>query len=218
VDGELNSTAGVTVAGGALGGSGVINGNIVVNAGGTLAPGASAGKLTVNGTVTLQGTTLMEIDPTGPTNDLLQVSTPLAFGGTLVVTNIGDTLLGGESFDLFNSPGLSGSFATLQLPPLASGLSWNTSQLNVTGTISVTGTLLSPAISSLTYGGTNVIVSGTQGAPNGNYYVLTSTDVTLPLVSWEFVSTNTFDALGNFSFTNAVDPGDPQRFYRIQLP
>jgi autotransporter-associated beta strand protein len=218
VDGVLNSTAGVTVAGGSLGGTGIINGNLVVNSGGTLAPGASAGKLTVNGTVTLQGTTRLEINRTGPTNDLLQVSTPLAFGGTLVVTNIGSTLLGGESFDLFNSPGLSGAFTTVQLPPLAAGLSWNTSQLNVTGTISVTGTLLPPAISSLTYGGTNVIVNGTQGAPNGSYFVLTSIDVTLPLASWEFVATNTFDALGNFSFTNTVDPGDPQRFYRIQLP
>jgi fibronectin-binding autotransporter adhesin len=218
VDGVLSTGSGVIVAGGALGGNGNINVNVTVQAGGTLSPGASAGKLTVNGTVTLQGTTLMEIDHTGPTNDLLQVSTPLAFGGILVVTNIGSTLLGGESFDLFNSPGLSGSFTTVQLPPLAAGLSWNTSQLNVTGTISVTGTLLPPAISSLTYGGTNVIVSGTQGAPNGSYYVLTSTDVALPLAGWDFVSTNTFDALGNFSFTNAVDPGDPQRFYRIQLP
>jgi len=63
-----------------------------------------------------------------------------------------------------------------------------------------------------------VIVSGMQGAPNGSYFVLTSIDVALPLAGWEFVSTNTFDAFGNFSFTNAVDPGDPQRFYRIQLP
>jgi len=166
----------------------------------------------------LQGTTLMEINRTGPTNDLLQVSTPLAFGGTLVVTNVGGTLMGGESFDLFNSPGLSGSFTTIQLPPIGSGLSWNTSQLAVNGTISVAGTLALPSISVLSYFGTNVTVNGTQGVTNGNYFVLTSTDVALALASWEVLATNLFDANANFSFTNAVDPGDAQRFYRIQLP
>ena len=75
-----------------------------------------------------------------------------------------------------------------------------------------------PSLTTLAFSGTNVVVSGTQGAPNGTYFVLTATDVALPLASWEVVLTNTFDAGGNFSFTNAVDPGDLQRFYRIQLP
>jgi hypothetical protein len=88
----------------------------------------------------------------------------------------------------------------------------------VNGTISVTGSLLLPLISTLSYSGSSVTVSGTRGVTNGTYYVLTATDIAQPLASWEVVLTNNFDAIANFSFTNAVDPGDPLRFYRIQLP
>jgi autotransporter-associated beta strand protein len=218
VNGSLTSVSGVTVAGGSLSGNGTITGNVTVQSGGTIAPGSSAGKLTVTGTVTLQGTTLMEVNRTGPTNDLLSVSTPLTFGGTLVVTNIGPTLVGGETFDLFDAPSLGGSFTTVQLPPLGFGLSWNTSQLGVSGTVNVIGTLSRPSIASIALSGTNVVLSGVHGTTNGTYYVLTSTDLTQPLSSWTFLATNTFDANGNFSFSSAVDPVDEQRFYLIQLP
>jgi hypothetical protein len=90
--------------------------------------------------------------------------------------------------------------------------------LAVNGTISVTGTLALPKLTTLAYSGTNVVVNGIQGVPHGSYYVLTATDVTQPVVNWESVATNLFDASGNFTFTNTVDPLDVLRFYRIQLP
>ncbi len=140
-----NSFAGgVTVNAGTLGGHGAMPGPLVVAVGGTFAPGTSPGVFTVTNDVTLSGTTLMEVSRTGAalTNDrLVVVSGALAFGGTLTVTNLNQPLVGGEVFDLFDfNNGLSsGTFSAINLPALATHLSWDTSQFYVDGTIRVTG-------------------------------------------------------------------------------
>jgi hypothetical protein len=74
-----------------------------------------------------------------------------------------------------------------------------------------------PVISSISVSGANAILSGTNGAPDWPYIVLTSTDLTLPAGAWTIVSTNTFDNSGNFISTNSADPSLPQLFYRLQL-
>ncbi|MCC7374536.1 MAG: immunoglobulin domain-containing protein [Verrucomicrobiales bacterium] len=66
---------------------------------------------------------------------------PLACGGTLVIRQLPGALSGGESFNLLSAPSYSGSFAKIQLPPLTSGLSWDTSKLLIDGTIRVQGSV-----------------------------------------------------------------------------
>ena len=61
-------------------------------------------------------------------------------------------------------------------------------------------------------------MSGSNGTPNTSYYVLTSTNVTLPLSNWSRIVTNQFDGSGNFIFSNAINPGILQYFFRLQLP
>jgi len=64
----------------------------------------------------------MEISQNGTTvsNDLFQVLKPLAYGGTLTVTNIGPgPLTAGSHFQLFSAASYSGSFSAITLPPLA---------------------------------------------------------------------------------------------------
>jgi len=75
-----------------------------------------------------------------------------------------------------------------------------------------------PAIGGLRATGSNLVFSGAGGATNGTYYVLTSTNVGLPLNLWTIVATNVFDGNGNFSFTNSPDPSQSQLFYLLQLP
>lgn len=75
-----------------------------------------------------------------------------------------------------------------------------------------------PQIGSIVLSGTDVVFRGSGGSPDGLYYVLGSTDVTLPLVNWTRLATNRFDSSGNFSTTNGVDPNFAQRFLLIQLP
>ena len=75
-----------------------------------------------------------------------------------------------------------------------------------------------PAIGKLTLTANNLIFSGSNGAPNGMFYVLASTNVAQPLTNWTVISTNNFDAGGNFNFTNPVDANNFQEFYLLKFP
>ena len=75
-----------------------------------------------------------------------------------------------------------------------------------------------PTIGGISVANGQVVLSGTGGIATSNYYVLASTNLSLPVSGWTSLGTNTFDQSGNFSFTNAVDPAAPQRFYLIQVP
>ena len=136
VDGSL-STGPVLVNGGTLGGNGTIAGATIVASAGTLSPGASIGTLTFSGSVTLSGTTLMEIDRGAIPNADLVVAAALTNGGTLVVTNIGVSLMELDTFNLFDAASFNGTFASITLPALTGGLAWDLSQLYVDGTIRV---------------------------------------------------------------------------------
>ena len=77
----------------------------------------------------------------------------------------------------------------------------------------------SPAtFGTVTRSGTNLIVSGTGGTTNGTYYVLTTTNLTLPIIQWTPISTNLFDGSGNFIFTNPITADPPQLFFLLQSP
>ncbi len=75
-----------------------------------------------------------------------------------------------------------------------------------------------PTIGSINLSGSNLIVSGSGGPANGNYYVLTATNVALPVANWSRIATNPFSGTGTFAFTNVFSPGTPQQFFRLQLP
>jgi hypothetical protein len=64
--------------------------------------------------------------------------------------------------------------------------------------------------------GANVVITGTNGQPSGVYYVLSSTNVALPLANWTTLATNTFNSSGSFTSTIPISPTDKQRFYVIQ--
>src|SRR5204863_1101026 len=75
-----------------------------------------------------------------------------------------------------------------------------------------------PVMTSASVQGGNLVISGTNGYINGTYYVLSSTNVALPLSSWEPIATNSFDGAGNFTFSAPIDPAKPQRFFMMQVP
>jgi T5SS/PEP-CTERM-associated repeat protein len=200
-------------------GDGTINGTLTVQTGGTISPGTSIGKIVLSDPPLLQGATIMEIskDGTSRTNDLIQMTGTLTYGGTLTVSNLGPTALtAGDNFKLFSAGTYAGEFTTLALPPLDSGLEW-TNRLLLDGSIEVIG-LLPPAFSRITATGTNVIVVGTNGTPGANYAVLTATNISLPVNNWFSLFTNQFNAGGGFSFTNGIAPNELQRYFRIRTP
>ncbi len=219
VNGALTGVGTVTVNSGVtLGGNGFISGETTIQTGGKVAPGTSIGTLTVNNTATLQGGAVMEINRTNSPNADKLAATSVVLGGTLTVTNIGPAALkSGDSFTLF-SGALSGSITPTTLPPLWPGLSWDTGSLNSLGVIRVAGTALPPHISSISVSGGNLTLSGSGGLAGATFYLLSSTNLTLPVSSWTRIATNSFTAGGNFTSLVAKDPSVPQNYFTILAP
>lgn len=130
-NGAFNQQVGAVLDGG---GSFVFNGGY--------APGNSPGAVTIVGDVTFGNLNIATFEIGGTTlgaqYDHLSVNGALAFGGTLnVVWYNGFTAAAGQTFDLFNFTSSTGSFSTLNLATLSSGLTWNTTNLYTNGSISV---------------------------------------------------------------------------------
>jgi hypothetical protein len=171
--------------------------------------------MTITNAVTLGGTTAVELNRNIGTNDVIRGAATINYGGTLTITNVAGTLTPGDSFRVFYAGAYTGGFAAIVPPMPGSGLAWD-----ITGLTN--GTLRAvvaprPRINAIAQSGANLVISGSNGIPNGSYYVLTSTNVSAPLATWTRLATNAFSAAGTFSFTNAVD-ASARRFFAIQLP
>ena len=204
-------------SGATLAGSGIIAGATTLDNGATLAPGNSAGTLTFSNSLTLNDGTVMQFE-LGTNSDHVVVSGAFALAGTINVTAIGG--FGAGTYTLFNYTPASGyDIGNVTLGTLPAGSYNYALATNTPGQVNlVVSTTAPPILSAPVYSGGNLILSGTGGTPGTNYYVLTSTNVVLPMVNWTPLATNQFDGSGNFAFTNAVSIGTPQLFYRVQVP
>ncbi len=223
-DKMLTLTSGQTLAG-----VGRISGSLMVAAGATLSPagtnttlgittGANAtGIISATNAIVLNGTTTIKLNGPG-TNDVVQsTASNIAYGGTLNLVNInGVPLVAGNSFQIFNANNYTGSFTDIIPAIPGAGLVWDTTQLNI-GKLKVATASSQPVVNSVILSGNNLIFSGTNGVANGSYVVLISTNLTLPLINWATLVTNTFDANGIFQVTNPITPETPQFFYRLQV-
>lgn len=103
--------------------------------------------------------------------------------------------------------------------------------LNLTGQLSVTNaggfgsgtyTLFTctgalpvpPSFGSVNLTGNTLTLTGSNGTPGANYFVLQSSNLT----SWARIATNQFDVNGGFSFTTNAPASTPQNFFRLQQP
>jgi poly(beta-D-mannuronate) lyase len=207
-------------AGQTLTGSGTVSGNLTASSGATFAPGGSLTMLTLNNNVTLNSgsTTSMELNKALQTNDSAQVAGSLAYGGALVLTNFSGSFANGDAFKLFTAGSYSGAFTAITPVIPDVNLVWNTNTLNTDGTLRiVSAPTPSPGFSSVTLSGGNVVFSGTNGPALWPYSVLGTTNITLPLSQWTPMTTNAFDASGNFNFTDPANVNAAQMFYLLKL-
>jgi hypothetical protein len=157
---------------------------------------------------------MANVEHTPLTNGIVKVTGILVEGGTLNVSNVGIAVLAnGDSFKLFNAGTYSGAFSGFVLPSLNAGLVWNTNLLSISGTLAVAN-YSAPAIGKPVINNGSLNITGSGGVAYWNYYVLASTNLTAP---WTIIATNQFDANGNFTFTNLMDPTAAQVFYRVQM-
>ena len=224
--GSIGSSPAINVAGGAafnvsgvtggyslgaaqtLKGNGTVTGAATIN--GTITPGASIGILTFGTTPTLNGLIVAELDRSAATNADKLIGAG-ALGGTLTVTNIGPALVNGDTFDLFDGS-LSGSFGTLNLPGGATH--WNTSDLNVGGTLAFTNA--NPAASNFSLG---VAVGGSATASViGKYAAAMDADgdsVTITAVSTPANGTASIVGGTNLSYTSTVSAASDSFTYTV---
>jgi fibronectin-binding autotransporter adhesin len=213
----------VTICNGAtLGGNGSIAGVTTLDNGAILSPGDSIGTLTLQSTLTLgtSCTSRLELNAASITNDVVKRLGPMTYNGNLVVSNTAGTLVAGQSYKLFDATSYAGNFTSVSLPPLPQPNLYWTNRLSTDGTIAVLSSAPAtpPVFTSVSTADGNLILSGTNGVAGGNYYVLSSSNITSPMLNWSRVATNQFDANGNFNVTNPVNLATPQLFYRLQLP
>ena len=211
-------------------GNGTLNGNLVVT-NGTVAPGRRASSavnvtgsgLTVTGSVTFlsKSTNLFGINRTNsPANDSLTAAS-IAYGGTLTVTNFGDTAFPNGStnvFQLFNGT-ISGTFATVNLPALTNGF-WDTSKLTVDGSISLVNTNAASGVNTnqATANFAGVAAGGSlqfSWAPDHIGWQLYTNSVGLTATnSW-------FPVPGSATVTNetiVINPANPNVFFQLRYP
>jgi autotransporter-associated beta strand protein len=136
----VGSTHSSAVFAGAFSGSGGFTGGGDVFFEGDLRPSDPV-EVTFGGNAYLESTTNTVMQLAGPVAgsqyDRIDVTGQLNLAGALDVELLdGFQPQAGESFQLFDAQ-LSGTFSRVTLPALSNGLSWNTSNLDTTGTISV---------------------------------------------------------------------------------
>jgi hypothetical protein len=76
-----------------------------------------------------------------------------------------------------------------------------------------------PGLTGIEIAGANAVLNATNGFAGGTYYVLTSTNVDMPLNQWQPILTNVLGVSGNFTLTvsNALASPLPRQFYIIQV-
>jgi fibronectin-binding autotransporter adhesin len=158
--------------------------------------------LVTNGSLSLASTTAFKINNTGA---------PLTAGTYIIITNA--------------SAGNAGSVAGT-LPSVTvggNGLAGGaTASLQFSGgalALVVTAGASPAVITDISVAGTTLTITATNGADGGQYVLLESTNLLLPLSQWVPVLTNNFDANGDLSLsTNIINPANPQEFYLLQMP
>jgi fibronectin-binding autotransporter adhesin len=202
-----------------LGGAGVIGGVTTIE--GVLSPGnnsLAALMFAANLIFATNGVAALGISRNPIANDFVVVNGTLTLNGALNVVNTSPEILAdGDAFQLFSAASITGNFTNLTLPALDAGLAWNTTALNSSGVISVVA-ITTPVIGEFALDGNNLVITGHSGVPGLDYYLLGSSNLNFPVAAWSVLKTNQFDAGGNFSLTNALNPNWPQGFYRLQIP
>jgi autotransporter-associated beta strand protein len=166
MDGANAYAGATTVSAGTLGGVGSFTGPVVVANGATLSPGEvgstnSIGTLTLGGTLSLgaNSATVMELNKTTGSNDMVTSTSTITYGGTLVIQNLSGALQAGDTFTLFTAANYSGSFSSVLSQTPNQTVTWDLSKLSVNGTVKVLSAATTPVAMTVSASGGNLSLS-----------------------------------------------------------
>jgi enterochelin esterase-like enzyme/fibronectin type 3 domain-containing protein/regulation of enolase protein 1 (concanavalin A-like superfamily) len=75
-----------------------------------------------------------------------------------------------------------------------------------------------PCVVGFSIVGGSLVFNGTKGLAGGTYRILSATNLATPLINWTQVGSGYFDGQGHCSATNAINPGETERFYLLSQP
>lgn len=210
----------ITNSAGTLSGSGTLANPVVVLSGASIGGGdpGQLGTLTISNNLALGGNVYIRVNTSlSPQNDSIFVASNLTAtgSGSVIVTNLGPALTVGKKLTLFNKAVPNGGALTVS----GAKVNWN-NNLASDGSISV-ASIIVPTISTAKLSGTNIVISGSNNSAvgtGGSYYVLTSTNITLPIAQWKSVATNPFATGGVFSITNPISQPPTNQFFLLEMP
>jgi len=201
--------------GATLAGNGIIGSDTTIENGATLAPGNSPGTLTFTNSLTLNDASVLQFE-LGTNSDKVIVNGLFTADGVLNVSNAGG--FGPGTYTLFACNSNLVSIGSITLGSLPAGFTYAIST-NTPGQINLVVTsTAAPQFGAISLTPDGLVLGGSGGTPSNAFYVITTTNITLPLNQWTPFATNYFDSNGNFLFTNTIDTNAPQGFYRLQLP
>jgi autotransporter-associated beta strand protein len=215
LNGTNTCTGPTLISAGALGGSGSLVGPVTVASGGHLAAASGAiGTFTINNSLTFQSGSGAFLKLASTSSDQIAGLTSVAYAGSLVVSNSGGSpLTVGSVYKLFNSATAgTGNFSSVTLLPGGSA-TFNPATGELTITAVPVFSFHPPVVS-----GTNLVLTGSGGAPGGSYTLLTATNVAAPLASWTTNLTGVLNGSGGFSNAIPVSTSERARFFRVRMP
>lgn len=194
-------------SGGTLRGSATLGGPVTVNAGGTFYAGFASnaiGTLTLTNGLSLAGNVIVALNKDqAQSNDVVNVTGALAYGGTLTVLNIGsNTLTVGDTFTVF-SPGGTGSFSSIVQPDGATVSFAN-------GVITVVSVSAGPTLNFADLGGGSLQFDWT-----GSYKLQWQTNSLATGLNNNWVD---YPGGGTSPVNVTINPAIPSAFFRLATP
>jgi autotransporter-associated beta strand protein len=202
--------------GATLCGTGIVGSATTMDDYSILAPGNPTGTLTFSNNLSLQNTSIL-LFGLGTNSGQVDVNGSLFIAGSLTVTNSGGFRVG--SYTLFTCNPVNGlSFGSLTISSAPPGFYYSINTNTPGAVILVAAPTTPPVIGTITSSGSDLVMAGANGVPLGNYIVLSSTNLALPLSNWTPILTNQFDGYGRFCVTNSTPTNNAQNFYVLELP
>lgn len=195
-----------------------VKGSITAGSGSTVSSGGQGNiqstTISSNLTLSASSTVSMDVDmDTGTaSNDVIAVLGTNSYAGTLLLTNMGVTALTvGESFHVFNNAHFTGNFATVNG---TGGVTWTFNPATGIATVASVPVSSPPGLTSIGVSGANVVITGTNAQAGTTYYLLSTTNLMLPLSQWTPVATSVLNTASfTFTGTNVVSPAKPHQFF-----
>ena len=213
--GVISNTSLLTVS--SLKGTGTIFGAVTVVS--NFNPGLPTGTLTISNDLVLSATSsnVFEVNLDTLAADKVGGLSNVTFGGALILTNVGGTLLAtnGMTFKIFDAATYSGSFSATNLPAIGGGFVWDITNLGTNGTVKLVANV-NTAPTNMVFQLTGSTLDLSWPTDHTGWHLQMQTNAPGVGLTTNWVTVANTDKTNHF--TTAINPTNGSTFYRMLLP